>query len=411
MKALCGDRLVFLRRAHLRPTVQVGAQVVAGDLLLEASSIEHAHTPAPCPGEVVAIEADRILLAPLPEISPTTMEACDLTSRRACAERLQRCGIIGMGGGGFPTHRKLLALPETVDLVLINAVECDPWLRADLTLATHEPRAVMRAVELLQSLLGPGQLRIATGPHTDAAVRAIDAGLPRLETDGSYTSGWERRLLDRVGHPRTGPNPAASGALTLNLATAVAMSEALLDGRGLEQRYVTVGGDETFAVTIGTAVADVLPPDPRARSAIKGGTMYSVDSVHSPIEATTAGVRPLAEGVAQWPCIRCGDCRPACPVGIRPEVLFARGAEAPSEELLQCIRCGACDLVCPSQLPLAHGIGLAQRDLAAQQRQAQSAERASLRHRARQLRLQARAQEGQGRRSARLDRLRRRPRS
>ncbi len=287
----------------------------------------------------------------VPGPQPTPPRHCTLQERtpEQVIAAVREAGVVGMGGGGFPTWMKLEC---AADWVLVNACESEPLLSADHRVVCEHGDEVRCGMLWAMHAVGAPRGRVVKGDDHEA-----------------YPMGYERELVRRV-LGRTippGRRPPDVGVVVINAQTARAICHAVCEDRPATTRVLTVEGSAVgrpgnYHVPVGTAVADVLraceaSPE-RTAAVVLGGPMTGVVAApEAVIEATTLGVLALtAEDLARHapgPCIRCGRCADACPFGLPAMDLAAR--TGPSAQL--CIGCGACEFVCPARRPLVSLIG------------------------------------------------------
>ena len=347
-------------------------------------------------------------------------------------QRIADAGIAGMGGGGFPAHLKVRAARQAgIDTLVVNAAECEPYLSADdQTLRQHTDRVLLGAA-MVAHATGAGSIVIGIEddkPEAASAVQARLGELPcpaRLEVIPTrYPSGGERQLIERLLGRRLASDqlPVDAGVLCHNPGTLAAIHDAVALGKPMIERTLTLAGRAlarpgNVTARLGTAIEHLLQDAglDRARLSrvIEGGPMMgqAIESLDQPITQTTNGL--IAADAAELPtppparpCIRCGDCQPACPAGLAPQQLWwhAQAGEdhkAEANGLFDCIECGACDYVCPSHLPLANGFGEAKQRLRTARAESARADQARHRFEARQAREQREAAEREARRQAR----------
>jgi electron transport complex protein RnfC len=383
--------------APAEPIVEVGEQVLKGDLIAAGKQAISANVHASTSGRVIAIE-DRplphpsgmnglcIVIEPDGEDRWATLKTCEdyrALEPGALLERVQAAGIAGMGGAGFPTAVKL-GSQHPVRTLIINGTECEPYITADDVLMRHCAGDIVRGIQVLAYLLGePDEILIGIEDNKPEAIEAMKAavqndGDSRMEVvplPTKYPSGGEKQLVQMLTGQEvpSGRLPAHLGVVCQNVATVRAAWRAVRFGEPLIERITTVTG-EAFAdqrnirVRIGTPIEFVLQrhgyDDARASRLVMGGPMmgFSIVNAQSPVIKTTNCL--LAPTSAESPppgpaqaCIRCGMCAEACPASLLPQQLYWY-ARAQDEEklkahnLFDCIECGACSYVCPSQIPL-----------------------------------------------------------
>ncbi len=307
-------------------------------------------------------------------------------------ERIREAGIVGLGGAAFPTHRKL-ALPAgvTVDTLLVNGAECEPYLTADYRLMLSEPHAIVEGAGLIARIVGVS--RVLFGVESDkrdgaaalaAAARASERGDVRLEVaivPARYPQGAERQLVTaltgRVIPPRA--LPYAVHVVVQNVATAAAIHDAVRYRRPLLDRIVTVTGPgivqpRNVRAPIGTWLADLVRfcggLTAEATRIVSGGPMMgrALPRLDVPLVkgmnglVLLSGKGPFEEGYG--PCVHCSRCLEACPLGLEPNqvsirVEAGRATESAEFGAEECYECGACGYVCPAQRPLVQFMQLA----------------------------------------------------
>lgn len=291
-------------------------------------------------------------------------------------------GIVGLGGAVFPTAQKLMqAATTTIDQLILNAVECEPYISCDDRLMRERAADVISGAQILLHALGVCDCIIgieSDKPQAMAALLAVldETGDERIrlrQVPTIYPSGGEDQLIQLVAQrevPRGGL-PADVGCIVQNVGTAAAVHDWVVRGEPLISRVTTVSGDgmarpANVRARIGTPLSALVEHlggyTDRAELLIVGGPMTgrSISTDRVPVVKATNCVlamsAPPAGGEA-LPCIRCGECAVVCPVQLMPQQLhwYARADdESRLREygLTDCIECGCCDLVCPSRIPL-----------------------------------------------------------
>lgn len=449
------DELVLQIRQHIgqpaRLRVNVGDSVLKGERLTDPDNPMMMPVHAPTSGIISAIErrplchpsgleGDCIILTPdgkdewRPRYPMTDIHTMDAD---VLLQRIHESGITGLGGAGFPAHVKLRPRKKAIEVLIINGVECEPYISADDRLMREHADDILAGVGILQHIVQPGLTVIAVEdnkPEALAALREANRSEQILvvSVPTKYPSGGEKQLIEVLTGkqvPRNGL-PADIGIVVQNVGTAFAVKRAVLDDEPLIQRVVTLAG-EGFGqkcnawVRIGTPVRHLLKrfdfvpgPEPRI---IMGGPMmgFTLHTAAAPVIKGSncilaPGGHELASPAAEQPCIRCSQCADACPASLLPQQLYwhARANEHDklnSHHLFDCIECGACAWVCPSQIPLVQYYRVAKADIRQAQREAEQAEQAKKRFEARQARLerekaerQARQQKAAAERKARM---------
>jgi electron transport complex protein RnfC len=302
------------------------------------------------------------------------------------ADAARQAGLVGLGGAAFPTHVKLTRNEKRpIRRLLVNGCECEPYLAADYRLMLEAPAAVISGALLAQQATGASELIVCVEDNKPRAVEALGAAaqhtsarLQVLKT--KYPQGGEKQLVAAVLKQEvpTGGLPLDVGAVVLNVGTAAALARAVLRGKPLTHRIVTVSGagirqPKNLLVPIGTSYRELidycggLRPD--ATRVVAGGPMmgFTLGNLDVPVTKGTSGVTVLTHHEArrptETPCVRCGRCAEACPMRLVPTRL-ALAARAGNAELVRrwhvaaCMECGCCAYVCPASIPLVQLIRL-----------------------------------------------------
>ncbi len=362
--------------------------------------VEQRTIDADCRGPCVLLEPDgeerwREPPRPLP---------LAVLDREQMLAAVQAAGIAGLGGGGFPTAIKLAA--SGIHTLVINAMECEPYVTADDALLREAATDVVAGIRLAARILETPR-RILIGieddkPEALAALRdALDADdrdeIEIVVLPARYPAGAERQLIALLtGVEIPGDDlPIARGLVCLNVATAHALQRALGRGEPLLERIVTVSGaacrtPANYRVLLGSPVSHLLAASGYAPAngsgVLLGGRMMGrpLHDLQTPVTRTTHCVLALlADELQPLPlraCIRCGWCADACPVGLLPQQLHRHALAGQPGELVrhhldQCLECGACDHVCPSAIPLARQFAAAKAQLAQLRADRQRADR------------------------------------
>ncbi len=390
--------------APAKPVVQVGDQVEEGQLIGAATGFVSANVHASVPGKVieitkkltvyqkqttVTIEAEGAFVSSAQKkvaADFTTMEPGDILSR------IKDAGIVGLGGAAFPSSVKLSPPPEmAIDHLIVNGAECEPYLTVDDTLMRTFPEAVIEGVRITLRVLGISSAIIGIEKNKSGAVRALQDALERIKPSEDirvkalrtkYPQGAEKQLIYSL-LKREVPSrglPMDVGVVVQNVGTIYAIREAVLFGKPLFERYITVSGSMinrpgNYKVRIGTTLQDIvdecggLKGEPA--KIIIGGPMcgLSVHSLDIPVVKGTSGVLFLSEDEVNigdyGDCIRCGKCVAACPMGLLPcdlGLAVENNRFDIANDLFpsDCIMCGSCSFSCPANRPLSHFIKLAQ---------------------------------------------------
>ncbi|HMK43394.1 MAG TPA: electron transport complex subunit RsxC [Dissulfurispiraceae bacterium] len=303
--------------------------------------------------------------------------------------KVKDAGIVGMGGAAFPTHVKLSPPKEKpVDVVILNGAECEPYLTADYRLMIERPQDVVEGLKVIMRIVGVTKGFIGIEENKPDAVEIMSkavAGEPNLKVITcavKYPQGAEKMLIkacvDRVVPARA--LPMDCGVVVQNIGTAVAIFEAARYGKPLIERVVTVTGEgvrepKNLLVKVGTMIADLVEEcgglKEDTAKVISGGPMmgFAISTLETPVTKGTSGVLALPESEVRHadtfgPCIRCGRCIEACPMGLMPSMISITAEKGFYEEtkaynLYDCFECGTCTYVCPSKRPIVHLVRLA----------------------------------------------------
>lgn len=432
------DRLYIPLRQHIgvagQLLVKAGDTVLKGQPLTQADNSMAVPVHAPTSGTVLAITPHTgahpsalpeltLVLAPdgkeqWREREPLTLASCD---NMTLLNRIQESGIAGMGGAGFPTHLKA-GVNQPVDYLIINAVECEPYITADDLLMQEAATTIVKGIDILCQLLNPKAVLIGIEDDKPIAAAAMMAACSQREhyyvrtVPTKYPSGGEKQLIQLLTNKEVpnGRRPVDIGIVMQNVGTAFAIAQAVLDDHPLLSRIVTVAGDtlsqpQNVLALIGTPVSNLLnfcgfQSEPKQR-VIMGGPMmgFALADLSVPVVKTTNCI--LAPTTDELPaasnemdCIRCSNCADACPASLLPQQLLWYSKAKDSEKLAEynladCIECGACAYVCPSEIPLVQYYRVAKAELREQQREALKAEQAKARFEARNARLEREKQE------------------
>lgn len=426
------------------PVVSIGDHVLKGQVIAEALGFVSVPKHAPSSGTVTAIE-ERLIAHPSGHSATCIVIATDgkdkwaprqeirpykSLDRRALLELIRHAGIAGMGGAGFPSAVKLSVKAETtIDTLIINGTECEPYITADDILMRERSERIIEGAKILSHLIAPGETIIGVEdnkPEGIAALRQAAQGsdIEIASFPTKYPSGGEKQLIEILTGKQvpSGGLPADVGVVCQNLGSTVAIYEAVVEGKPLISRITTVTGDavdepQNFEVLIGTPVSYLLERAGYDASnnnrLIMGGPMmgFTVPDPSVPVVKTTnCLLAPTPQELPVPPpaqaCIRCGMCAEACPASLLPQQLFwfAQGKEFEKLEhhnLFDCIECGACSYACPSSIPLVQYYRASKADILHQRREQEKAEHARLRFETRQQRLEQADAEKEAKRAAR----------
>ena len=397
--------------APAKPVVAKGDKVKVGTLIAEAGGFVSAPIYSSVSGTVFKVDtaidatgyrkpviiinvegdeweegidrSDRLeLLADHPELTPEEI-----------INRVKEAGVTGMGGAGFPTFIKLSPPPTAkAECVIINAVECEPYITADYRLMMEKADEILVGLELLMvaAKVTTGYIGIETNKPaaiellTQKCAEKFNGSKYNVEVvplQQRYPQGGEKQLVDAVIRRQVPAPPAIPvnvGAIVQNVGTAFAVYEAVMKRKPLFERYTTVTGKKlqnpgNFLVRMGTPMQDLIDlcggmPEGENKL-LAGGPMMgkALTSTEVPICKGTNSVTVLSDEDARrkeaMPCIRCAKCVSACPMGLEPYLLATLSSlknweRLEAEDITSCIECGSCQFTCPAHRPLLDNIRL-----------------------------------------------------
>ncbi|MDH5609722.1 MAG: electron transport complex subunit RsxC [Cyclobacteriaceae bacterium] len=295
--------------------------------------------------------------------------------------KIMEAGVVGQGGAAFPSHVKL-SVPEGkhVDTLIINGVECEPYLTADHRIMLEKPDEIMVGTQILMKALGVEKAIIGIENNKKDAIELLSRtaltypGITVEALKVQYPQGGEKQLIEALlgREVPSGGLPVDVGAIVHNVGTTYSVYLAVQKNQPLIERVVTVTGKSidhpsNFWVRIGTPVIELIdaaggvPED--TGKVISGGPMMgkALNDLEVPIAKATSGILliPLLESrrAEVYNCVHCGKCVEVCPMGLEPHYLMVLGknkdtAKAGKEHILDCIECGSCSFVCPSNRPI-----------------------------------------------------------
>lgn len=345
---------------------------------------------------VVDVDPEDTLWTDLPEghgwhLDPTALDPALIRTR------LRQAGLVGMGGAGFPTAIKVNPKPGSEpDVVILNGCECEPSITSDHRLMVEEPERVVLGLRLIMQATGAklGIIAVeANKPDAAAKLSQLTAGAPALRVEVlpvRYPQGAEKMLVWAILRRAVpiGGIPLDVGVVVQNVATAAAAATALAEGLPLVERIVTVSGSVAspgnWRTPLGASFSELVAAaggiTGTLAKVIAGGPMMGTaqPSLEVPVTKTTGSVilwgpEDLDETPA-GPCIRCGRCVTACPMGLIPAQMAdaAQASQWDAADRLHvraCLECGSCSYVCPARRPLVQSFRLAKFELGRRARQ------------------------------------------
>ena len=393
--------LVQHNGAPAQAVVEAGKKVKVGDLLAKAGGFVSANISSPVSGTVTKIDGTTDAWgAPMQAIfidvegdewaegidrTPELVSECKLEPKEI-VDKIAAAGIVGLGGACFPTHVKLLPPPgKTAEVLIINGVECEPYLTCDHQLMLEHGEEIVVGIEILMKALNVKRAIIGIENNKKDAIehmRELTTGKAGIEVKAlklKYPQGGEKQLIDAcIGRQvPSGALPIEVGAVVDNVATVYAVYEAVQKNKPLISRVMTVTGKDVknpgnYLVRFGTPITEVIEMAggvPEGTGKIIGGgpmmgrAMSQIDTM--PANKRLSGLLFLPESESERPepenCIRCAKCVDACPMGLEPYLLSKLSAnemweEAEKHDIMDCIDCGCCVFTCPSHRRLLDDI-------------------------------------------------------
>ncbi|MBO5208660.1 MAG: electron transport complex subunit RsxC [Lachnospiraceae bacterium] len=395
-----GD-LVYPLSQHIgapaKPIVAKGDHVLTGQMIAEAGGFVSAPIYATVSGTVKAIEPRRVVTGDnvmsivvendglYEEVEYPAVKPLDEMSKEEIIERVKDAGVVGMGGAGFPTFIKLSPKePEKIDYVIANCAECEPYLTSDYRRMIEEPEKLVEGLKVSLKLFDNARGILAVEdnkPDCVEILKKLTKDEPRISVKAlktKYPQGAERQLIYATTGRKINSSmlPADAGCVVNNVDTIVAIYHAVIEGKPLMNRIVTVTGDaiedpRNFIVRIGTNYHELIEEaggfkkDPV--KIISGGPMmgFGIFDLDVPTTKTASALLCLTEDdvskMEPSACINCGRCVEVCPGRVVPRLL-ADYAENYNEEAflahdgMECCECGCCSYVCPAKRPLTQTI-------------------------------------------------------
>ncbi|MDD4199448.1 MAG: electron transport complex subunit RsxC, partial [Paludibacter sp.] len=312
--------------------------------------------------------------------TPDIKRECNLT-KEEIIKKIQDAGIVGLGGATFPAHVKLSPPPgKKAEVLIINAVECEPYLTCDHQLMLEHGEEILIGVSILMKALGVEKAIVGIENNKPDAISHLKQlattfkGIAIEPLKVQYPQGGEKQLIDAVIRRQvpSGRIPVEVGAVVFNVGTTYAVYEAVQKNKPMFERVMTITGKDAsnpsnYRVRLGTYLAHVVEqaggvPEGTGK-VIGGGPMMgrSLMNLNIPMAKGSAGVLFMRdEETIRKPvlnCIRCAKCVSVCPMGLEPFLLMAESErnmwpEMESDQVMDCIECGSCSYTCPSNRPL-----------------------------------------------------------
>ena len=380
------------------PCVKKGDSVLAGQKIADAGGFVSVPLHASVSGTVKGIEkhlnatgsmVDCIVIEndqQYQEVEYQETRLEDLT-KEEILNRIKEGGVVGMGGAGFPTHVKLAPKdPSKIEYILVNGAECEPYITSDYRRMIEEPEKVVKGLQVILTLFDSAKGYICiedNKPDCIAKMKELVKDIDRIEVKEvmtKYPQGGERTLIyAATGREiNSGMLPADVGCVVDNVETVISVYKAVILGRPVNSRVVTMSGDgikepKNLLVLSGTDMSELIDAagglKAKIAKAISGGPMmgFALYDLHVPCTKTTSAFLFLEHDAVseaqeiQTACINCGRCVSVCPGHVLPArlaKLAERGDMAGFEAMdgMECCECGCCSYICPAKRPLTQSI-------------------------------------------------------
>ena len=417
-----GD-LVYPLSQHIgkpaKAIVKKNDPVLVGQCIAEADGFVSAPIYCGCSGKIKAIEKRRIISGALAEcivvendgqFTPvegigTERDISQITNNEIL-DCVQKAGIVGLGGAGFPTHVKLRPKnPDAIKYVIANGAECEPYLTCNDQLMRQFADEIIAGLELILRLFPNAEGVIGIEKNKPEAIAAMEkacAGKARMRVlplQTKYPQGGEHNLIKVIAgadYP-VAKLPADMGCIVDNVGTIYAIWRAVKFNEPLYSHCFTLTGEAVknpgnYIIRDGTSLEEIieasggLKDGVTLKKALAGGPMmgFAISDLSAPAQKTTNGLTLLCEdGVEkglsqQTACLRCGRCTTVCPTGLLPELLAEAARKEDYERYekklhgLECVACGSCSYICPAKRPLTETFKAVKAEIMARKRAAQA---------------------------------------
>ena len=386
--------------APAKPVVAVGDSVKTGQVIAEPGGFISAFVHSPASGTVKSIAprkdlaGNNVMHIEIAVEGDEWAEGIDLSDtlvteipedRNAMLEKIKACGVVGLGGATFPTHVKLNPAPGSkAECLILNGAECEPFLTSDFRILLERTKEIVVGAAIMQKILGGCRTVIAIEGNKPEAIEAVNKAISELAYPGievavmkkRYPQGGEKQLIDAVmkRQVKSGGLPISVGAVVQNVATSLAVYEAVQKNMPLITNVLTITGNclpvekqHNYKFRIGMPLSYIIEqaggiPESAAKL-VSGGPMMgkAIANMDAATVKGSSSVLYLSEESTrrkpQSNCIRCGKCADACPMGLEPFLLYRLNKAGNTDELEKnavqdCIECGCCLYSCPANIPL-----------------------------------------------------------
>ena len=396
-----GD-LVYPLSQHIgapaKPLVKKGETVLKGQMIAEAGGFVSAPVYASVSGKVKSLEkrynptgtkVDCIVIendGEYNEVEYAPVKPLDEMTKEEIIAKIGDAGIVGMGGAGFPTRVKLSPKePEKIEYIIANCAECEPYITADYRRMLEYTEDLVSGMRVILSIFPNAKGIFAVEDNKKDCIEKLQKAVadePRMDVKAlmtKYPQGAERQLIYAVTKRAINSSmlPADAGCIVDNVETLIGIHNAVINGKPLMERVVTVSGDDVenpgnFMVLLGTNHRELIEAaggfkqDPQ--KLISGGPMmgFAMITLDAPVTKTSSSILAFKEDVVkksmETACINCGRCVEVCPSRVIPSRLADFSQRHDEESFLawnglECVECGSCSYVCPAKRQLKQSIG------------------------------------------------------
>ncbi len=389
--------------APAEPVVAVGDKVYVGTLIGKAGGFVSAPVHSSVSGTVSAVAAENVngrsvtyvtVKADGEQTPDPSIKPFEVKTREDIAAAAAACGLVGLGGAGFPTGVKLNIKDDTkIDTLIINGAECEPYITSDYRECIENYNDVIEGVYLLKEKLGVEKVIICIESNKEKAItklytiasdkRDTDDTVKLMKLPTSYPQGAEKVIIYSATGRKVplGKLPSDVGCIVMNITSVAALYRFITTGMPLVSKRITVDGTavkepKNLLVPIGTPIKDVLEfaggVSDTAAEIMMGGPMMGIDvcSTDAVIEKRNNAIIVMEERTAPdtTPCIHCDRCAGACPMRLYPANVEAALDSKLYDRLENlnvnyCMECGSCAFVCPAHRPLTQSMRLAKAEL------------------------------------------------
>ena len=383
--------------APAEPVVEIGEHVLVGQLIAKETGFVSSPIYSSVSGTVKAIEPRRIITGDhvksiviendgaYDEVEFTPNPDYTKLSREEIVSLIQKAGIVGMGGAGFPTHVKVSPKePDKIEYIIANCAECEPYLTSDYRIMIETPEKLVEGLRIELSLFNNARGILAVEDNKPDCIKILkeltknDEKITVIGLKTKYPQGSERHLIFATTKRAINSSmlPADAGCIVNNVDTICSIYQAVVEGRPLLHRIVTVTGDcvkkpQNFRIPIGTNYHELIDEAggfiKEPEKIVSGGPMmgFAIFDLDVPATKTSSALLCLSKdqisSATETACINCGRCVEVCPGRVVPSKLadFAQNGNREMFEKyngMECCECGCCSYICPAKRYLTQSI-------------------------------------------------------